>query len=141
MHDDTHPTHPDATLSSKEAAAYLGISKRTLIRWRESGRVIAHEVHTVHGPAWRYPLHLLPAPEAPPAQPAQAPVDAPVAIVAQPAPPANLGAPDVRALVERAAAAEALASYLLMRVRELEAAHAPPARTPWYKRLLGRLGR
>lgn len=138
MHDDSAPP----TLSTREVAARLGCDVSTVRRRRKRGELVAHEVANGDGTfAWRFPAHLLPDPApqaAPPAEQATAPVGAPPAAVATVAPPGRVAAPDVRALVERAAAAEALASYLLMRVRELEAMHAPPARTPWWRRLLRR---
>lgn len=130
------------TLSTREVAARLGCDVSTVRRKRKRGELVAHEVSRGDGTfEWRFPLHLLPPPSAPPAGEPAAPVGAPPAAVATVAPPAQAVDATDRALTK----------YLLARVLDLERenralrsrlqAGAPPARTPWWRRLLGRLGR
>ena len=125
----------EETLSVKEVAAYLGINASTVRRKRLRGELIAHEVHTVHGVAWRFPRHLLPAPpgaplDAPPAELVVAPVGAPLGAIAPPMPMLAL-VERIEHQAERIGRLEAERDAALARVAALER-----PRVPWWRRLL-----
>ncbi len=119
------------TLSVKEVAAYLGINASTVRRKRLRGELIAHEVHTVHGVAWRFPRRLLPAPgaplDAPPAEIVSAPVGAPLGVVAPPMPMLAL-VERLEAQAERIGRLEAERDAALARVAALER-----SKVPWWR--------
>lgn len=143
----------DDTLSVKEVAAYLHLDPSTVRRKRAAGELIAHEVHTKHGMAWRFPEHLLPAPpgaplDAPPAELVVAPVGAPLGEVAPPALVTHkltTEATSVALLVDRLEAQardigrlEAERDAALAREAELRAMLESPKHVPWWRRLFGR---
>lgn len=127
----------EETLSTREVAARLGVNASTVRRRRKRGELVAHEVTTVHGVEWRFPVHLLP-PRAEGAGGAQPVRERAVAPVGAP-PPSD----DLLQQVRRLGALEATAAMQAMRIRELEAEvralrGAQGVRAPWWRRLFGR---
>lgn len=128
----------EATLSTREVAARLGLHPSTVSRRRKRGELVAREVSRGDGTyEWRYPAGQFAA--APPAQPPR--------VAGHAGPGAGPGAVVVPAglleEVRRLGALEALTTMQAMRIRELEAEvaalrGAAPARRPWWRRLFGK---
>ena len=58
-----------AWLSVPDAAAHYNVTERTIRRWIKAGRVVATEIDTLHGPAWR--VRRTDAPVDPPQRPSR----------------------------------------------------------------------
>ncbi len=126
------------TLSVKEVAALLGLNASTVRRKRERGELVAHEVHTKHGPAWRFPRHLLPAPVSEGETPTGAPTGAVVA-GERGAPMGAQGVPGDLLLARMLEVAEDNGRLMAenARLRAMLESRASQ-RVPWWRRLFGR---
>lgn len=128
----------DDTLSVKEVAALLGLNASTVRRKRAKGELVAHEVYTQHGPSWRFPRHLLPAPDGEAETPTPAPTGALVE-VAPAAPTGAAGVPGDLLLARMLEVAEDNGRLQAenARLRAMLESQAG-ARVPWWRRLFGR---
>ena len=73
---DTTNQDPEDYLASTDAARYVGVSTRTLLRYEESGRLAAERLPSGHRRYRRSELDKLRRPTAAPAQPLPAEVTA-----------------------------------------------------------------
>lgn len=124
------------TLSVKEVAALLGLNASTVRRKRAKGELVAHEVHTQHGPSWRFPRHLLPVPttETPTAAPTGALVE-----VERGAERGVQGVPGDLLLARLVEVAEDNGRLQAENARLRAMLESPAsARVPWWRRLFGR---